>query len=567
MKQKDEKLRDYSILYVEDNHEISEEIVFFLEPIVKNIYTAYNGKEGLELFTKYQVDIIISDIQMPISNGLDMIQSIREIDSEVPIIITTAFNEPDYLMEAINMKVNTYIMKPLQLKELLQSLYKIIEPLELKKELLEKSAELERINSNLDAIAKEKTKKLEYLYSRDSLTGLHNFVSLTESLEAQDYTYILLLDISNFSIINKQYGKVFSNKILKATGKALAQNATQHYKLFKVESDRFVFLTKESKFEKVEAFCQQLIGFFDTQVLEVETLEIELNFSFGIAKITPDQFPLVNAECALEIGKSLGGRYYDLYDESSEDIKKSKEMIQWFSITKDLIQNDMIEAYYQPIADVQSGKIVKYEVLVRGNYKGNIIAPDVFLEHAERLGLINSITRMIINKSFRYFSQTEYDFSINLTQRDLLDKSLVTFLDLKLQKFNIHPSRVTFEVLENVSIGTQHKFIREQLHVLKSMGFKIAIDDFGIENSNFSRLIEIDFDYIKLDGIFIKNLQGNTKDKIIVSAIVSLAKTLNVKTIAEYVENSTIFEMVKSCGIDMAQGYYIGKAAAEIKEK
>ncbi|PHQ91967.1 MAG: diguanylate cyclase [Sulfurimonas sp.] len=566
MKKLHEMLSEYSILYVEDNHEISEEVVFFLEPLVKSLYTAYNGEEGIRLYKEYTPDIIITDIQMPLMNGIDMIKNIRALNKTVSIIVTTAFNESSYLIDVINLNVDSYLIKPLHLKELLSSLNKTIEPLELRKEILTKNRELQAINLNLDAIAKEKTQKLEHLYNHDPLTGLKNFVSLTEAIESRKYKYLLLLDISNFSIMNKQYGKIFSNKILKIAGEALSKNATKQYQLFKAESDRFVFLTQEVHLEDIEEFCQQIISFFDTQALDVDELEVEINFSFGIAKIIDNYYPLINAEYALDIGKNLGSRYYYFYDESSDDIRKLKEMIKWLDITKELILEDKIEAYYQPIKDVNTGKITKYEVLARGNYEGKILSPYLFLGHAERLGLISSLTRIIVNKSFSYFSQTDMDFSINITQRDLLDKHLIGFFESKLESFNIDASHVTLEILENVSVGKEHNILIKQLHLLKSMGFKIAIDDFGMDNSNFARLLEIDFDYIKLDGVFIQNLETNKKDKIIVSAIVNLAKTLGVKTIAEYVESEALYEVIKECGVDMAQGYHIGRPAASIEE-
>ncbi len=180
--------------------------------------------------------------------------------------------------------------------------------------------------------------------------------------------------------------------------------------------------------------------------------------------------------------------------------------------------------------------------------------------------MLSSITRMMVNKSFDYFKNTEICFSINITQRDILDKQLISFLEEKVKKFNIDPSRVTFEVLENITIGNQHKLILTQLKSLKAMGFKIAIDDFGVDNSNFSRLLDIDFDYIKLDGSFIKGLVENKKDRIIVAAIVSLADTLDIKTVAEYVENGDICKIIKECGVSMAQGYHIGKPLSYAEE-
>jgi len=558
-------LSNYTILYVEDNKEISEEIVFFLRGVVKNIYIAYNGQEGAELYEKHNPDIVITDIQMPIMNGIEMIKTIRsKSEKNTPIIITTAFNEAHHLIEAINMGVDYYIMKPLNLKELLKNLRKTVEPLELKKEILSTNKQLKEMNSNLDELVKKKVKEIEYLYNHDPLTGIENFMRLSEEIESGKYKYILLLDISNFSIINKQYGKIFSNKILKETAIELNNNARPEVHLFKSDSDRFVFLSKETSLEKIEQFAQQIISYFDTKPLSVDGINVEISFALGIAKITDKYFPLLNAEYALESGKTLGSRYYYFYDESSEEIRKSKEMIKWLNITRELIQQDKIEPYYQPILDIQTGKIDKYEVLARGNYEGEILSPCLFLGHAQKLGLISSLTKIMINKSFHYFSETDFSFSINITQRDLLDKYFIEFLKSRLEKYNINPSKVTFEILENISITQQQTLLIERLNSLKRIGFKIAIDDFGVENSNFSRLVEIDFDYIKLDAVFIKNLEVNQKDRLVVSAIVSLANTLGVKTIAEFVESSTIYDLVKECGVNFAQGYYIGKAEPKV---
>ena len=136
---------------------------------------------------------------------------------------------------------------------------------------------------------------------------------------------------------------------------------------------------------------------------------------------------------------------------------------------------------------------------------------------------------------------------------------MIPFLKEKISLYGINPINVTFEILENITISKNSKKITKQLNALRDMGFKIAIDDFGIENSNFSRLLEINIDFIKLDGIFIKNLKYNERNRTITKAIVNLAKTLGIKTVAEFVEDEEVYNIVKKCGIDYAQGYYIGK--------
>ncbi len=564
MKNRLEHFKRYTVLYVEDNHEIAEEIAFFLAAKVKKLYSAYDGQEGIELFEQMRPDIIITDIQMPRMDGLEMIAQIREIDVEVPIIITTAFNETEYLLKAIDLQVDGYLMKPLNIKEMVNRLEKIIEPLELRKQLLMKNSELETINSDLDKIAKEKTKELEYLYNHDPLTGLSNFLRLGKEVETGSYEHLLLLDIANFAMINKQFGKEFSNKILKAASEALKEHMAESARLFKTESDRFVYLMKEQKPEKIEEFCQQIISFFDMRPLEVEEVEISIGFSIGIARIVDDAYPVVDAEYALETGKGMGSRYYYFYDDSMESVVKAQETIKWLDVTRKMIEDDNIMPYFQPIIDITSGKVVKYEILARGSYQGKLLSPDIFIGPAERLGLVGSITRMMINKSFAYFQGSDISFSLNLTLRDLLDDDMIDFLKRKTEAYDIGPERVTFEILEHVTIGEHHMVVSKQVKALKMMGFEIAIDDFGMENSNFSRLLTIDFDYIKLDGLFVKGLVHKEKERTIVAAIVGLAKSLGIKTIAEFVESEELLDVVKECGIDMVQGYYLGRPEATV---
>jgi len=229
-----------------------------------------------------------------------------------------------------------------------------------------------------------------------------------------------------------------------------------------------------------------------------------------------------------------------------------------------LILNDQIEPYFQAIQEISTGKITKYEVLARGVVGDEIVEPRYFLQSASRLGILTSVTKTIIKKSFKYFKDKDCSFSINLTERDLLEGYLHEFLQDKLTLYSIEPSRVTFEILESVVVDQNFKVISQQIKELKEMGFHIAIDDFGIENSNFNRLLEMNADVIKVDGAFVSKLKENEKMALIVQTIVSLAKSLDIKTVAEFVKDEYTYEAVKELGIDYAQGYFIGKAQASI---
>ena len=395
----------------------------------------------------------------------------------------------------------------------------------------------------------------------DFIDSINADTNLIESeLKKELYNYLFLLDVSNFSAINKVFGKVFSNKILLEIESMLGVNTHNQAKLFKVESDRFVILSSEKSKESIKEYCEQIISFFDTKKVTLEDVELDVTFNIGVSKIINNiSDTIVNSEYALDKSKKLGSRNYEIYDELNVEYVDEKDAILWLNKTKELILNDQIEPYFQAIQNISTGKIEKYEVLARGIIGDEIIEPRYFVNSAKRLGILTSITKIIITKSFKYFKNRESAFSINLTERDLLEGYLNEFLKDKLSLYEIEPSRVTFEILESVVVDQNFKVISEQIRELKELGFHIAIDDFGIENSNFNRLLEMNADFIKVDGAFVSELKENEKMSLIVKAIVDLAKSLNIKTVAEFVKDEYTYETVKELGIDYAQGYFIGK--------
>lgn len=384
-------------------------------------------------------------------------------------------------------------------------------------------------------------------------------------LKKDGYNYLFLLDVSNFSAINKIFGKIFSNKILLEIESMLDKNIHNHAKLFKVESDRFIILSSEKSKESIKEYCEQIISFFDIKKVILEDVELDVTFNIGVSKIINNiSDTIVNSEYALDKSKKLGSRNYEVYDALNVEYVDEKDAILWLNRTKELILNDQIEPYFQAIQNISTGKIEKYEVLARGIVADEIIEPKYFVNSAKRLGILTSITKMIIKKSFHFFQNRESSFLINLTERDLLEGYLNEFLTDKLSLYKIEPSRVTFEILESVVVNQNFKVISKQIRELKELGFHIAIDDFGVENSNFNRLLEMNVDIIKVDGVFVGELKENEKMGLIVKAIVHLAKSLNIETVAEFVKDEYTYETVKEIGIDYAQGYFIGKPQATI---
>jgi len=559
-------IENMRVLYVEDDEDIAEEIAYFLQKRVQELYVAKDGEAGYALFEQYHPDIILTDIQMPKMNGLDMSEKIRQHDRDVPIIVISAYNDINFLTRSIALGVTDYLIKPINLSEMVQKMEKAYEIESLKKELQHRNKELEELNKNLDRMVEEKTRHLEFLYYHDSLTSLYNSLALEKAIATEKFSFLVLLDIANFSYINKQYGKVFGNRVLVAVAELLQAHCNAQIELYKVESDRFVFLLTHKKQEDVEEFCAQIHSFFDTKKFEVDSIPIGISFNIGAASAKAKKDVLIHAEYALDVAKKRGARYYAFYNEDDAIVQQNKQMIAWLNITKEMIEGDMIVPYFQPILDAKSNKIVKFEVLARGIYKEKVIAPSYFLDAAARLGLISSITRMMIQKSFQFFSQKSFEFSLNISERDLHEEYLYEYLKERCRDYDIAPSRVTLEILESVTTGLNHEQVSQQINQIRDLGFQVAIDDFGTENANFSRLMDIHFDYIKLDGTFMKNIDTSKKQQLIVKSIVELAKVLGIKTVAEFIENEKVCHMAKHCGVDLLQGYYFGKPSDYLVE-
>ncbi|MDT8339245.1 MAG: EAL domain-containing protein, partial [Sulfurimonas sp.] len=219
---------------------------------------------------------------------------------------------------------------------------------------------------------------------------------------------------------------------------------------------------------------------------------------------------------------------------------------------------------YQPIINNKTKKTEKYECLIRIRNDGIIIPPIRFMEASRLTGTLALLTKTVIEQSFKKFSDTEYEFSINITSTDLHLNYLEEHLLKSAQRYCITPSKVTLEMLEDIStINTPE--ILAQLNSLRYYGFKISIDDFGSQSSNFSRLLEFSPDYLKIDGSFIKNILSDKNSLIIVEAVVLLCKKSNIKVIAEFVHSREVQAKVEELGVDYSQGYYFGEPKEELQ--
>lgn len=213
----------------------------------------------------------------------------------------------------------------------------------------------------------------------------------------------------------------------------------------------------------------------------------------------------------------------------------------------------------------QNNEITKYEVLCRIEDKDKtLFQPNDFIPSAVIAGRMCDITHIVIDKSFKYFKDKEYSFSINVTKEDFIADYLVEYISYKCDYYSINPKRIYIEILEDISTEATNGYIT-QIQALKELGCNISIDDFGVDSSNFSRMMQIQAEVLKIDGHFIQHLLYDNNARIIVENIVEFSKKIGAETVAEYVDSAEIHEMVKKMGINYSQGFYIGKPAPSIQ--
>jgi len=266
---------------------------------------------------------------------------------------------------------------------------------------------------------------------------------------------------------------------------------------------------------------------------------------------------------ALRIAKR-DKNYFITYNKSMAMTKEYDQNLKWTKRLREAIDTDKITPVFQPIVEINTKKIVKYESLMRMiDDDGSYIAPVHFLELAKKNKLYYQLTKIMIEKTFKKFEDLPYNISINISVVDILNNDIHEFILKTLQSSSICEN-IIFEIIESEGIENFNQVI-EFIDKVKGYGAKISIDDFGTGYSNFEYLMKLKVDYIKIDGSMIKNIDLDEKSQMITQTIVDFAKKMNIQTVAEFVHSKEVYEKVKQLDVDYAQGYYFGKPSEKIE--
>jgi diguanylate cyclase (GGDEF)-like protein/PAS domain S-box-containing protein len=404
----------------------------------------------------------------------------------------------------------------------------------------------------------EKTNKKLAFY--DQLTSLPNRQKIIVDISKNNPYSCVIFNIDEFKEINDFFGTENGDKILKDIANWFSKF---NYETYRIDGDEFAILFyDDDSIKSIEAKVKDILNLFEQELFRIEEERIQITFSAGIAKVKDNL--LTKADIAVHFAKEQKIKI-SVYKEDGNIEQKYKQNIAMATTIREALNDKRIICHYQPILDQRTGKIYKYETLVRMiNKEGEIIPPIDFLEISKKTKLYPYITREVLHQACNTFKDRKENFSINLSIDDIKDTNIVneiikTILDTKTA------SRITFEILESEEIENYQE-VRNFTKRLKEIGSKIAVDDFGTGYSNFEHILRLNVDYIKIDGSLIKGMENNKKNRIIVETIVDFAKKIGSKTIAEFVYNEATYLISKEIGIDYLQGFYIGKPSEKLIE-
>ena len=537
----------------------------FLEILYKSIA---NCREKKEKINKQKENF---RIQKQFTDLVDKSSIISKTDKNG---IITYVNEnfcktSEYSKEELIGKTHNLVRYPDNPKEVYKDLWNTIKNKKIEWsgviKNLSKSGKTYYIKTTIKPILDANGQILEYVSVRSNVnTIMSDKKHLIDKIESKNLFLLILIQIEDFEILDRFYNILTVDKIEKMFAFNMLSylpNAYVFENIYNIGNGRYALLADFFDFASSETniieYLETFVKNIRKSILIVDEIEYDLNiivsYSFGKEHLYED------AKCGLDeaINKKMLIKYAN--DSSIHDHIEAKKNMEVIKMVKIALDNYKIVSYFQPIINNKTRIIEKYESLVRlVDEEGNVLSPYAFLDISKKGSYYNKITHRVLENSFKILEHITTKISINLSSLDIEKEETRDILYELLERYSLDTSRIVFELLEDESVK-DFAVIKRFIQKVKKLGVMIAIDDFGAGYSNFERLLEFEPDILKIDGSLVKNIANDVYSRNIVETIVSFAKKQNIITIAEFVENEEIFNILYNLGVDYSQGYYFGE--------
>jgi diguanylate cyclase (GGDEF)-like protein len=429
----------------------------------------------------------------------------------------------------------------------------------------------------------EKTEaELRHLADHDSLTGLLNrrcfrarldrYVSFSARYGGQGA--VMIIDIDGLKEVNDRLGHQPGDNLIRLVAEILRERVRTTDIVARLSGDEFAVLMPQSDTGGAlqlgeDLRAQVAEGFPAGSELGIATISVGITM-FGGKGDTGSEAVLVAADQAMYRAKEEGRNRIALFH-GPEERKRAAQRVQTTSARiRDALTQDRLSLATQPIRSLASGGIERYELLLRmTGDDGELLPAASFIEVAERSGMVQELDRWVVARALELLAEREragepVSLHVNLSGISLTDISVLEFIERRLDEGDADPSRCTFEITKTAPVD-DYETAAGFADRLTEFGCEVAIDDYGAGFGPFHYLKRFPFDVIKIDGAFIRDMPRNDADQLTVKAIVEIARGLGKRTIAEFVQDDETTRMLREYGVDMAQGFHLGRpvAAAE----
>jgi diguanylate cyclase (GGDEF)-like protein len=427
-------------------------------------------------------------------------------------------------------------------------------------------------------LRKQTEEQLTFHASHDALTGLVNRREFerraarllsTVNQEDNDEHALCFMDLDQFKVVNDSCGHTAGDEMLRQLTMALQNVVRKRDTLARLGGDEFGVLMEHCSLDDAHRVATSIQKTIQDYQFLWEGRSFKVGVSIGLVPITEATVTLTqllkDADAACYMAKELGRNRIHIYHHEDENLAKRSGEMQWVARLNQALEEDRFCLYAQTIVPLDGSPDTHYELLLRMiDKKGKTIPPGAFLPAAERYNLIAKLDHWVIKNAFALLADNPHFLkqinfcSINLSGQSLTDPDILDFVISQLDESGVRGEKICFEITETAAISNLSMAMKF-ISTLKRLGCRFALDDFGSGLSSFAYLKNLSVDYLKIDGMFVKDIVDDPIDRAMVKSINEIGQVMGMQTIAEFVENDVIKGMLKEIGVNYAQGYGIGK--------
>jgi diguanylate cyclase (GGDEF)-like protein len=426
----------------------------------------------------------------------------------------------------------------------------------------------------------EKTEaELRYLADHDSLTGLldrrrfraelDGYVSFSARYGGQGA--VMIIDIDGLKEVNDSLGHHAGDNLIQQIARIMRERVRTTDIVARLSGDELAVLMPQTDTEGALQLGESLRAQVaenarPTPEADPATISVGITM-FGSEHAGGPEAVLVAADQEMYRAKEEGRNQISLFRDPAAPKQEPRRQQTTTARIRDALTHDRLSLHTQPIRSLASGGIERYELLLRMTADdGELLPASAFIEAAERSGMIQELDRWVVAQALEVLGRREREgdpvsLHVNLSGASLADVSVLEFIERRLDEGDADPSRCTFEITASANVADYAK-AGGFADRLTEFGCQVAIDDYGAGFGPFHYLKTMPFDVIKIDGAFVRDMPNSDADQLTVQAIVQIARGLGKTTIAEYVQDDATTDLLREFGVDMAQGFHLGRPVA-----